>query len=119
MSFDERIAREVVARAPRYPVRLSVRYRYAHQRTWYEAETRNVSASGVLFERKDIDPSIAANAAIVMSLAMPPVIPGSPVIARLVCTGHIVRFAAGQPDAAASVAATIKRYRFERLEAEC
>lgn len=73
----------------------------------------------MLFERKDIDPSIAANAAIVMSLAMPPVIPGSPVIARLVCTGHIVRFAAGQPDAAASVAATIKRYRFERLEAEC
>jgi hypothetical protein len=94
-------------------VELALRYRTSGERRWHEARTKNVSASGVLFEGEGIDTRFEADAAIEMRLLMPAEVVG-PATARAVCRGRVVRLVA-RGRQSTQVAATIDRYRLERV----
>jgi hypothetical protein len=89
-------------------VELALRYRTSGERRWHEARTKNVSASGVLFEGEGIDTRFEADAAIEMRLLMPAA------TARAVCRGRVVRLVA-RGRQSTQVAATIDRYSLERV----
>jgi len=97
-------------RAPRFPMRLSLRYRAVDAAEWLNATTENVSASGVLFvtDRPEVP-----GTPVEMSLLMPRKI-FRKLASRVLCRGCIVRTVAATTGGRAAMAATIARYQFVR-----
>jgi hypothetical protein len=91
--------------AVRFPLSLPVVIK--SQRREHLAQTRNVSASGVLFE---MDDSLRVGEHIAFSLRMPGSIMGTLHDVLVDCTGRVVRCSKSQ--AQTQVAATIDEYRF-------
>ena len=91
--------------AVRFPLSLSVVIQAARRE--HVAQTRNVSASGVLFEMQD---ALRVGEHISFSLRMPGSIMGTMHDVLVDCTGRVVRCTKSQ--AQTQVAATIDEYRF-------
>ena len=95
-------------RAPRFPLRIALRYRPAGEADWREARSENISRSGVLF-RTDQSPEMQT--AIEMMLSLHGEI-GEDVYGTVICRGRVVRVEPGVPgDPRPAVAATIAGYR--------
>jgi PilZ domain len=91
--------------AVRFPLSLPVVIKSARRR--HPAQTRNVSASGVLF---DTESAIRVGERISFSLRMPGGIMGTSHDVLVDCTGRVVRCSKSQTKV--QVAATIDEYRF-------
>jgi hypothetical protein len=91
--------------AVRFPLSLPVVIQSARRE--HLAKTRNVSASGVLFE---MDDTLRVGERIAFSLRMPGSIIGTMHDVLVDCTGRVVRCSKSQ--AQTEVAATIDEYRF-------
>ena len=99
----------------RYPVKLAMRYRGLYSSQWFDGQTLNVSASGVLFARDpaDVELRLRQRSAIEMDLQMPDEISGAGG-ARVRCTGYVTRMmAVSHAISTPQAAVTIDRYRFE------
>ena len=99
-------------RAPRYPLRIKLRYRQAGDPEWREGRTENISRSGVLFRTDHLMP---LQTPIEMLLALPAEVVGGEDAATVICRGRVVRTEPAAPesedDARPAVAATIAGYR--------
>lgn len=97
---------DLVPRAERFVVELTVRYRALGQPEWSYGLTRNISTTGLLFnvlKPLDVDTPVE------IEVAVPRPFVGHD-HARLTCTGHIVR-GIRELDDSSSLAATIASYR--------
>jgi hypothetical protein len=75
------------ARAPRFALRLAMKYRPVGQASWREATTENISRSGVLFRAPEL---LELDTPIEMRVALP--IGASPdLFSEVICSGRIVR----------------------------
>lgn len=99
-------------RAPRFPMEFPLQYRPGEVEAWQAGRGANISRSGLLF--RAVEP-LLMRSQVEVSFVMPVKIPGeSPV--TVVCQGHVVRQATGDPQGGVVVAATIETYRFQRRE---
>ncbi len=74
-------------RAPRFELKMPLKYRVRGQMDWYEGTMQNISRSGMLFwGARKINP----HTPIEMSFVLPVKIPNEPAT-QVVCAGHIVR----------------------------
>jgi hypothetical protein len=96
-------------RAPRFPLRIPVRYRPAgSDAAWRDGRSENISRSGVLFRADD---SPDSESAIEMMLTLGSEL-GADVAGVVICRGRVVRIEPGPPgDPRPTVAATIAGYR--------
>lgn len=99
------VAAQEVRCAVRFPLSLPVVVRSGRRE--HTALTRNVSASGVLFE---MTAPLGIGQGIYFSLRMPGAILGTPHDVLVDCRGRVVRCSKSQTQA--QVAATIDEYRF-------
>lgn len=76
----------------------------------YPAETKDISAGGVLFH---ISQSMEVGSFIEFTIAMPAAIIGAPKDVLVNCTGRVVR-CCPESDNRCAVAAVIDEYKFER-----
>ncbi|MGH9557013.1 MAG: PilZ domain-containing protein [Terriglobales bacterium] len=102
---DERDPEKEHRTAPRYPVRLPVAVKGGAAA---EAETRDVSSTGVLFY---VDADIHVGSTIEFSITMPASVLGTPSDVLVKCVGHVVR--SHIENGRQAVAAVIDEYRFE------
>ncbi len=91
----------------RFPLKLRISVKGAQERA--EAETRNISANGVLF---DVDADLSVGSNIEFSIAMPGDVLGTGNDVLVNCLGRVMRCA--PEDGRRTVAAVIDEYRFER-----
>jgi hypothetical protein len=98
-------AAQEVRCAVRFPLTLPVVIQSGRHR--HTALTRNVSASGVLFETKN---ALNVGEGITFSLRMPGAVLGTPHDVLVDCRGRVVRCSKSQSQS--QVAATIDEYRF-------
>lgn len=91
----------------RFPVRLPLHVGPDHSR--HEAETRDISAAGVLFH---VDADMAVGSVIHFSINMPASALGTPQDVKISCVGRVVRCA--EENGRRAVAAVIDEYNFER-----
>ena len=97
-------------RAPRYPLRIPLRYRPAGDPEWREGRTENISRSGMLFRAEEMIP---ANAQLEINLVLPAEIAGLSA-AEVVCRGEVVRsLEPEQPTMTPALAAKILQYHFQ------
>ena len=95
-------------RAPRFPLRIALRYRPAGDDAWRDGRSENISRSGVLFRT---DQSPATQTTIEMMLTLQGEL-GEDVYGMVICRGRVVRVESGVPgDPRPAVAATIAGYR--------
>ena len=106
-----------VPRAPRYAVRLTLRYRLASSIEWQLGQTENISKSGVLFRTQQSGPlfkrEIAAQPRhpVELELELPTANPESP-ISHVRCLGEVVRTSAPEAhDMLPTVAAAVQEYQ--------
>lgn len=95
-------------RAPRFSLRLPVRYRPVGRTGWYKGTTENISRSGVLFRSAEM---LDVNTPIEMRVALPV---GSPLEfpPEVICTARIVRtVSASGLERRHGLAAAITHYR--------
>ncbi len=106
---------QAFARAPRYPLRIPLRYRSSHDEQWRDGQTENISRSGVLFRT---DRAMPLQTPIEIVLALPPEVAGEGAAATVICRGRIVRTEdrSDQGDARPAMAATIAGYRLAHLQ---
>lgn len=104
--------RTEVPRAPRYAVRLGLRYRQKPQMAWLDGQTQNISSSGVLFSA---DRTVPPDTPIEMNLVMPPQIVGAEA-GHVVCFGRVVRIIEPHAPGGPAVAATIAGYHLVRSD---
>jgi hypothetical protein len=99
-------------RAPRYRLRIPLRYRSAGDSQWRDGRTENISRSGVLFRTDRLMPP---QTRIEIVLALPAEVGGGDEAATVICRGRIVRTEVRAGDAdddeGLVVAATIAGYR--------
>lgn len=106
-------------RAPRYRLRIPLKYRSSGDPQWREARTENISRSGVLFRTEHPMP---LQTPIEMLLALPAELAGGAAAATVICRGRIVRTEArasdddSTGDARPAVAATIGGYRLAHVQ---
>jgi len=103
-------------RAPRYTIRIPLRYRSSGEQRWRDGDTENISRSGVLFRTEDPMPP---QTTIEILLALPAELAGNGAAATVLCRGRVVRTeAAGQSngDVRPAVAATIAGYRLAHVQ---
>ena len=102
-----------IARAPRFPLMLSMLYRPSGESAWHAARTENISRSGVLFRgERPLD----LYARVEMAFVLPAKVSGQ-TEAHVICSGRVVRVAAvPSGDAGVPVAAAITEYRFANSE---
>jgi hypothetical protein len=95
-------------RAPRFPLRLGLRYRQAGDPEWHLGESDNISRSGVLFRAPAF---VQIDAPVELRIALP-VKPDSGA-AEIWCHGRVVRTVA-QPESYSTrgFAVAIERYDF-------
>ncbi len=97
-------------RAPRFPVRLPLRYRSIGATQWIDGQVENISRSGVLFRAANL---VAVDTPVEMSFVLP--VGGGP---GVICRGRVVRTVPPRADAApAGLAVTIATYQFVRATA--
>ena len=106
-----------VARAARYTVKLTLRYRLAGSIEWEMGQTENISKSGVLFRTEHSGPLFRRviraepQQPVELVLELPTINPESPV-SRVRCLGEVVRAEDPEaPDMLPTVAATVHEYR--------
>ena len=99
-------------RAPRYRLRIPLRYRPYGDDQWRDGRTENISRSGVLFRADHLMP---LQTPIEMLLALPAEMGGGDEAATVICRGRVVRTVTGEDDSdddtRPAVAATIAGYR--------
>jgi PilZ domain-containing protein len=101
-----------IPRAPRYPVRIPLRYRTSGAADWVEGRTENISRSGVLF-RTDLTAPL--HTAIEMLMTLPAEVGGTH-DGTVICRGRIVRSEPPTPlDPRPALAATIAGYRLAHM----
>ncbi len=93
--------------AVRFPLKLKISIKGASGE--HLAETRNISAGGVLF---DVDTDVAVGSNIEFSITMPADVVGAPADVLVNCTGRVMRCA--PDDGRCAVAAVIDEYRIDR-----
>lgn len=93
--------------AVRFPLKLKISVKGASGE--HEAETRNISSGGVLF---DVDGDVQVGTNIEFSIAMPADVLGAPNDVLVNCMGRVMR--CDPQDGRTAVAAVIDEYRFER-----
>ena len=95
-------------RAPRYEIGLPLRYRSLGEREWHEAQTENISRSGILFRGPFI---LDLDTPVEMTFTLK----AGSVASAVRCRGRVVRTVLpGRNPSAPGMAATISRYRFLR-----
>src|SRR5437899_954668 len=106
-------SREQLRRAPRFSLRIPLRYRASGEPIWREGRTENISRSGVLFRTECAMPPLTV---IDMLMALPiGVADGDS--ATVICRGRIVRAEPGnRDDPQPAVAATISAYRLAHAQ---
>jgi DNA-binding response OmpR family regulator len=99
-----------LSRAPRFQLRLPLKYRQLDEDKWHDGQTKDISRSGVLFQAEDL---LQPHVILEINLVLPPEIAGlSPT--EVVCRGEIVRTV--QPAAEGltpALAARILQYHFQ------
>ena len=114
MDRDPNSNKPAFTRAPRYPLRIPLRYRQSGEQLWHEGRTENISRSGVLFRTDHLMP---LQTPIEMLLALPAEVGGGEDAATVICRGRVVRTEpvtgedVAADDARPAVAATIAGYR--------
>ena len=100
-------------RAERFTVHMPVRYRIPHSQEWLEAQTENVSHTGVLFRTKSI---LKPTTIVDVRLEVPPTIRDG-THAEVVCKCEVVRVekTRGRKKSPA-LALAIRAYRFTRKQ---
>ena len=91
----------------RFPIRLPLEVRAADG--GYRAETRDISAGGVLFY---IDTDLKVGTNVEFNISMPAGILGTPADVVVKCVGRVVR--CSHDGSRTAVAAVIDEYRFDR-----
>ena len=91
----------------RFPIRIPLEI--LHGESQHEAETKNISATGVLFT---MEQGLEIGANIAFKMSMPGGILGSPTDVVVNCTGRVVR-CSNELDRV-DVAAVIEEYSFDR-----
>jgi hypothetical protein len=97
----------LVPRAPRFEIRVPVKYRPSGATDWRDGRTENISRSGVLF-RTDL--AMSVQTPIELLMALPEEVGGES--APVLCRGRVVRTEPPKPDdPRPAVAAAIAGYR--------
>jgi len=115
--MERDLKHQAFTRAPRYPLRIPLRYRSSSDGHWRDGHTENISRSGVLFRT---DQAMPLQTPIEIVLALPAEVGGEGAAATVICRGRIVRTeerrdqASG--DARTAVAATIAGYRLAHYQ---
>ena len=105
--------REEVRRAPRFTLRIPLRYRAPGEPIWRDGRTENISRSGVLFRTESAMPPLTV---IEMLMALP-IGAADGDSATVICRGRIVRTEPGtRDDPQPAVAATISAYRLAHTQ---
>jgi hypothetical protein len=99
---------EELRSAVRFPIKLPVQVKPGAGRQC-EAETRNISAGGVMFYASA---DMEVGSRIEFSIAMPAEVLGTAADVKVRCTGRVVR--CSQEGGRRAVAAVIDEYRFDR-----
>lgn len=99
-----------IARAQRFAIPMTVRYRPAGEKEWKQGTVENISRSGVLFRAQG---EVAVQTAVDLSLVLESLKGEAP--PEVVCWGVIVRQVPGEEDPAL-LAAKIVHYDFVRPE---
>jgi hypothetical protein len=95
-------------RAPRFPLKIPLRYRPAGAAVWRDGRSENISRSGVLFRTEH---SMETETQIEMMLTLQGEL-GDDAAGVVICRGRIVRIEPGaESDPRPAVAATIAGYR--------
>jgi hypothetical protein len=104
-----------LSRAPRYPIRIPMRYRPSGDPLWREGQTENISRSGVLFRTDHLMP---LQTPIEMLLPLPFDVSRGVEAATVICRGRVVRAEPGETpdDPRPAVAATIAGYRLAHAQ---
>jgi hypothetical protein len=110
---------QAFTRAPRFPLRIALRYRSSNDPHWRDGQTENISRSGVLFRTEHPMPP---QTPIEIVLALPAEIAGTEAAATVICRGRVVRMEAGRRapngDDRPAVAATIAGYRLAHFQGD-
>ena len=99
-------------RAPRYSLKLPLRYREQGKDGWEEGSMCNISRSGLLFTAQRLHP---LNSRIELTFVLPTVIPYEPP-ANVRCEGDTVRALSATESNAAAIAIRIVDYDLTRSE---
>jgi c-di-GMP-binding flagellar brake protein YcgR len=94
--------------AVRFPIKLPVEVSSDSTRG-YRAETKDISAGGILFY---VDAEMPLGARIEFNISMPAAVLGTPSDVKVKCVGRVVRCSA--EDGRKAIAAVIDEYRFDR-----
>ena len=98
------------ARAQRFRIQASIRYRRVGGTNWFEGVTENISRSGVLFRADQVlEPKTAVQMTISLPVSLMRDVPG-----KILCRGTIVRTAPSPGGNLTAIAAVIRSYRFAR-----
>jgi len=92
----------------RFPIRLPLEI--VHGERQHDAETKNISATGVLFS---MEQGLEIGSSIAFKMNMPGGVLGSPNDVIVNCTGRVVR-CSNEHDDRVDVAAVIEEYSFDR-----
>ena len=93
----------------RFPIKLPIAVRTDLASAEHAAETKDISAGGVLF---DVESEMPVGSTINFSIAMPASVLGTPTDVLVNCVGRVIRSA--DENGRKSVAAVIDEYHFER-----
>lgn len=105
---------QFVSRAPRFPIQTSLRFRIRDEKQWQQAETVNISRTGILFRAREWVPVMTP---MEMRFELPVEISDG-VASVVVCQGEVVRTVLpAASDESPALAASIRDYRFVRRPA--
>jgi len=93
----------------RFPIKLPIAVRHDQAVAECSAETKDISAGGVLF---DVEAEMPIGSTIKFSIAMPASVLGTPTDVLVNCVGRVIR--STEENGHKSVAAVIDEYHFER-----
>ncbi len=99
-----------LSRAPRFQLRLPLKYRQLDEDKWHDGQTKDISRSGLLFQAEDL---LQPHVILEINLVLPPEIAGlSPT--EVVCRGEIVRTVKpAEEGLTPALAARILQYHFQ------
>ncbi len=93
----------------RFPIKLPIAVHSELAGGEHEAETKDISAGGVLF---NVEVDMPVGSTINFSIAMPASVLGTPTDVLVNCVGRVIR--SSEENGRKSVAAVIDEYHFER-----